>query len=406
MFEHLKIAKNTMYQIIARVASSGASFIIAIVIARHFDILGYGDYAKVTAFVTLFYLLADFGFNAVFLQAEDSRLHFRDLFYARMILAVSILIFVNILATFLPFNPITGVGFDQTVRLGIVIFSLSILTEGILVSSAAIFQRELRYDLFMLSTIVGSIAALFFTSIVTIAGLPLMYIFAGLVLGAVIESTSALLFTKESIFPLIVDHRFIRRLIKDTLPLTLMLVFNAIYFRVDMILLSLLKSTTDVAIYDIAYKFFDFLIALPLFLSNALYPGLLEKEKNSRITKQRVRIFIFAFFLLAIPVVVVMWVLSPLIQLIKPEFLPAALPLRILVASLPIFFATSILQWILIVKKKQNFLAFVYFFSTIVNIMLNVILIPRFSYLASAAITGISESMVLIILWILVEYVD
>lgn len=402
MFEHIKIAKNTLYQIIARIVSSGTSFIISVIIARHFGIMGYGDFAKVSAVVTLFYLLSDFGFNAMFLQHEDSKIHFRDLFYLRFGISLLLILLVNILAFFLPYNRITGIGFSPDVRIGILMLSLTLLTEGILYSSSAIFQRELKYNFFMISAITGAVMSLLVTAGVIILSLPLLYIFVGFVLGAVVESGTALFLTRETLFPVWIDRLFIKRLFQDTLPLTLMLVFNAIYFRVDMIILATIKSSTDVAIYDIAYKFFDFLVALPLFLSNALYPALLEHQKNNRITSQSIRKLAFVFFLLAIPVVVFIWIFAPFIRLIKIEFLPAMWPLRILSLSLPIFFVTSILQWILITKKQQKILAYIYFLSTIVNVILNLILIPRYSYLASATITGLSEAGVLIMLWFIV----
>jgi O-antigen/teichoic acid export membrane protein len=41
---------------------------------------------------------------------------------------------------------------------------------------------------------------------------------------------------------------------------------------------------------------------------------------------------------------------------------------------------------------------YVYLFSTVLNIVLNVIFIPQFSYLASATITLVSEALVFILL--------
>jgi O-antigen/teichoic acid export membrane protein len=70
------------------------------------------------------------------------------------------------------------------------------------------------------------------------------------------------------------------------------------------------------------------------------------------------------------------------------------LPFRILLLSLPFFFTTSFLQWTLITLGKQKYLMIVYFFSTLLNIVLNVIFIPQFSYVACATITVVSEGIV------------
>jgi len=67
------IFRNTSFQIFSKLATSGISFLIAILIARNFGVLGFGDFTKITAFVAPLYLVVDFGLNAVFLQKEESK---------------------------------------------------------------------------------------------------------------------------------------------------------------------------------------------------------------------------------------------------------------------------------------------------------------------------------------------
>jgi O-antigen/teichoic acid export membrane protein len=56
------------------------------------------------------------------------------------------------------------------------------------------------------------------------------------------------------------------------------------------------------------------------------------------------------------------------------------------------------LQWALITLGKQKYLMMVYLFSTLLNIALNVVFIPQFSYVACATITLLSEGIVFIFL--------
>ena len=64
--QHLLVAKNTFYQLVARSATSFIGFLITLIIARHYGVLGYGDFTKITSYVALFYLVIDFGLNAFF----------------------------------------------------------------------------------------------------------------------------------------------------------------------------------------------------------------------------------------------------------------------------------------------------------------------------------------------------
>jgi O-antigen/teichoic acid export membrane protein len=177
-----------------------------------------------------------------------------------------------------------------------------------------------------------------------------------------------------------------------------MLIFNLVYFRADRFLLSLLAPTKDVGIYGLSYKFFDFLIALPLFLSNAIYPFLIKAKKEGKGFLNLTRNYFFVFLLSSFIVMIPFWFISPLFTLIKTDFASCIIPFRILLLSLPFFFTTSFLQWVLITLEKQKYLMYVYLFSTILNIALNIIFIPQFSYFASATITVVSEGLVFVFL--------
>src|SRR5947207_5226810 len=127
MFWYKQIAANTFFQIVARVISSGASFLITLLVARHFGLVGYGDFSKVTSFVTLFYLFIDFGFNPVFLQKDEAKVRFKDLLYLRLLFASVVTGIVFLITFILPYNPQAHIGFSPEVRLGIILFSFTII---------------------------------------------------------------------------------------------------------------------------------------------------------------------------------------------------------------------------------------------------------------------------------------
>lgn len=388
-----KITLNTFYQVLARFISSGTSFILTIFIARNLGVGQYSDFAKITAFVSLFYLLVDFGLNAIFLQKEKT--NFKYFFYLRLVICLFIILFLNLISLILPYNSLLKIGFSNAVKLGILFFSLTVFTEGILNSSVAVFQKKLKYKYFFISTLFGSLL----TIILIFGGLnkSLNDIIFAFIIGAVFESLMALFFTKENIFPPRLNLNFSRTFLKESYPIALMLFFNLVYFRIDMLILSFLKPNLAVAIYNLAYSFFDFLIALPLFLSNVLYVSLLENKKNFNL--RALNRYLLIFFIFSLPIVLLVFLTSPFLRHIKQSFYSSSAVLDILVLFLPIFFVTSILQWILIAFKKQKFLTSLYFYLAIFNIVFNFLLIPKYSFFASAIITGVGEFIVLIFLY-------
>lgn len=393
----INIFKNTGYQALTRVLSSATGFIITLILARYLGALGFGDFVKVTTFIGFFYLLADFGLNAVFLQKKGDQESFPSLFYPRLFFALILVLVANLIPFLLPFSQGSDFGFPPSLRFGILIFSLSIFVQSIIFSSTALFQKDLRFDRLLFAQIAGSILTLFLVTLFALLSFSINYIFLAFILGGFMTALIALVKSGGLYWPIKIDLTFISSLLKQSWPLGLMLFFNLVYFRVDIFLLSILRPTTEVGIYGFSYKFFDFLIALPLFLANSIYPLILKQEKDQEfrvIILRYLKISLLASFVL----VVFFWFLAPLFSLVKSEFQESILPFRILLLSLPFFFATAILQWALIAKKKQRFLMLVYLSGAILNITLNIIFIPVYGYVAAAVVTGISEAFVLVFL--------
>lgn len=389
-----QVSTNTLFQVFGRLVTSGTSFVATIAIARAFGVSAYGDLAKITSFVGLFYILPDFGLNAIYLQLTSKKEKFTELLSLRMLLGIIGIIVISSAVWFLPYS--VSSGYSPLVKTGILIFSLTLFTEGIANSSAAIFQKKLSYSLATVANVVGSIVFLLGVGVSILFSFSILGIIVSYIVSGIIKALLGVLLSGEKVANGTIDMSFFRPLLLQTLPITAMLVINLLYFRVDMFLLAILKPTQDVAVYDLAYRFFDFLIALPLFLSNSLYPHLLAWGKNYRIVIRKLILSLVVFFAIGCVVSMPVIFFSPLLRLIKPEFIHSSFALTLLTFSLPIFFATSILQWTLIAQKKQKFLLWVYVLSLVVNIVLNLVFIPQYSYVASAIITGVSEGFVLV----------
>jgi O-antigen/teichoic acid export membrane protein len=344
-------------------------------------------------------LFVDFGLNAIFLQEEKRS--FAQLFSLRLIISFIFFVICNLLTFLLPYSQTTGVGFSNALKLAVFVFSFTIFTQSIIYSASFYSQKKLSYLYYLIGIIGGSLFNLIVVFTFGFLNFSIFYIFLSFLLSGLFSSFIFLGLVKEKIFELNFNISAYKGVILSSLPLGLMIIFNYIYFRVDTILLSILSSSEAVGIYGLSYKFFDFLIAIPLFISNAVYPLLLSaKEDKTKFNSLSIKYFlVFLFFSIAIAIP--FWFISPLFSLIKPQFGASALPFRILLLSLPLFFVTSFMQWILIVLQKHKHLMYIYFLSLILNIILNILFIPKYSYFASAYITIFSEGLVFIFLAIL-----
>lgn len=398
MEEEPSVFRNAFLQIVSRIITSTTTFLTTIIIARQFGLLGFGDFAKAVNFVGVFALIVDFGLNAVFLQGILTNRLFRNLLFVRLLLAALVLVVANGISILLPPEQQGSFGFSQSAKLGILVFSFTLLTQAVLITSSSLFQKRQRYDLLVRATTLGSVITLALVMLFSLLVLPLPMVLSAFVFGTGGSCLLALFLTREKVLPLFIDKKASIRLFSQSVPLAMMLLFNLVYFRADIFILSLLRPTEDVGVYGFSYRFFDFFIAVPLFLSNALYP-LLLRERGNKAFALLVRKYFFVFLAASILIALPAWFAAPLVSFVKSEFAQSVLPFRILLLSLPLFFLTSHLQWVLIAREEQRFLMYAYFFSAALNISLNVVFVPSFSYVASAIITGISEGIVFLLLF-------
>jgi O-antigen/teichoic acid export membrane protein len=74
--------------------------------------------------------------------------------------------------------------------------------------------------------------------------------------------------------------------------------------------------------------------------------------------------------------------------------------LLILISGIFVFFISQPLSWFMVIRDKQKILPLIYAVSAIFNVSLNYYLIPKYSFIASAYLTWISEGVILLLLLI------
>jgi O-antigen/teichoic acid export membrane protein len=405
-FMHLRIAANTISQLLGKVIGAGTTFLISLFLAREFGVIGYGDFVKVTTYVSFFFLLADFGLNAVYLQRQKDPTSFPTLIGARII-GGTILIFLALaILAFLPQGE--SQGYTSIVRLGIILFSPAILFQGLITTTNAVFQKHLRYDVSTISLAAGSIVSLillllFFKTSANAAVVGSITLLAGAIATA-LTAFIGVKILKEPI-SISLSPAKVSGLFMASLPLGLTLLFTLVYGHIDSVILTLTRPTEDVGIYGLAYKVFEIILVFPTFFMNALYPLMLKASQDELVgVIKKSGIFLFA---VAVVGVITTWIAAPYLTLIQEGFVQSVAPLRILSLSLPFFFLSALCMWALITLKKQILLAIIYGGVMILNIFLNTWLIPQYGYIAAAWTTVVCEGVVLTISgFLLLRYIS
>jgi O-antigen/teichoic acid export membrane protein len=171
-------------------------------------------------------------------------------------------------------------------------------------------------------------------------------------------------------------------LVKESIPFTLIMLIGVIYWRVDGVLLSLLAGTREVAAYGIAVQLAFTLNMLPQVFSRTALSTINEGYATDPERFRRAVASGYRFLLLFATPVAVLGI--PLAERLvtavgTDEFASGATPvLRLFFIACAISFLTSIISDAMVAAHQQRFLTTLSAVNLVVNITLNIILIPHF----------------------------
>lgn len=405
-----KVFYNTAAQVLGKAITASSTLVITVIIGKSLGPAGYGDFTKIFVFVGYFYTFADFGLNTIYIKFQNaaSGAFINYLVAIRLILGLSLAAAAILISQLLPYDPLTGVGFSPLVKIGIIIASVTIITQALFTSANAFFQWKLRYDLSAVAAVCGTLLVLTATIVATVYQAPLNLYVAAYVLGGITYVVAAYLLIKK-VFKASIWPSFSYRKFKDFLgqswPVGAALIFNLIYFRLDVIILSYTRTSQEVGIYGLAYQFFEASLAIPIFFANALFPLLtaLHKENYSQFKKE-IKRWLAILAICAIALMSLLILVSYSIPVVfDNRFLGSQSALIILSLGLPFFFISALLWHVVIIENKQKFLMGAYLAGALFNLLFNLILIPKYGPNGASTVTVVSEAFVTLLLLLLIK---
>jgi O-antigen/teichoic acid export membrane protein len=186
-------------------------------------------------------------------------------------------------------------------------------------------------------------------------------------------------------------------------------VINVIYFRIDALLLSVLKDSEDVGLYGIAWRFLETATPFAYFFVAALFPLVSAAAADGNVDAI-LDISRRAFDVLALGAIFIVAAIaatSPgVVELVAgADFERAATPLRIVIVGAGLSFLNTYLAYLLIAVDRQRSFFWLSLATLVFNIVLNVALIPAYGYNAAASVATASEALLFAgALWLVHRY--
>ncbi len=189
-----------------------------------------------------------------------------------------------------------------------------------------------------------------------------------------------------------------RKLVKDifiqSMPITFMGLLTQLYARIDIVMIDWFLGKEQVGLYASAYKLMDYLMTLSFMMVIAFVPVVSKliaknKEKFKRLYKKNILAYIKIFFPLSVLIAIFS---TSIIRIFYGEsYLGASLSLQILMLASIFAYLNAPSGSIFIALKKQTLYLWGTLASFLVNIGMNLVLIPKMGIEGATIATVFTE---------------
>ena len=264
-----KISYNLGIATLSRGIIGILSLLVVGILTRSLGPDGFGQYSAIFAYLYIFTAIADLGLYT-FMVREISRtsVPFEEkkiaskIFTLRLFAIVILIIAADLVIFTFPY--------PLKVKIGVLIASLFSVGSSLVQVLVGIFQKYLRLYLISLSDILARLVQLAALMLLIKFETGLLWFVAVVVLSEAVHFGLIYGFSRRMVrIKPMVDLAYFRHALKTALPIAVSLVLVLIYFKLDTVMLSVMKPARDVGIYSAAYKVLEAVIFLP-----AIYIGL------------------------------------------------------------------------------------------------------------------------------------
>lgn len=416
------IAENTAAQMIGKILSTLLGLLALGMMGRYLSTEQFGWYITTISFLGFVGILVDFGLVPVTAQmmsqspprewrgsarqAENPETEyyaqlFRNLLAYRFFTALLFLGLAPLAALFFPY--------PNEVKIAIGFTAIAFLGTAMNQVLIGLYQQKLKTHIVAIGEVVGRIVlvlGLFFVIKTGQGFFPVMIA----VSASAIAYTKVLWIraTKEQSAGFAFDWHIWKAITKKMWPIAIAIMFNVIYLKGDLIILSLFRDQVEVGVYGAAYRVIDILAQTAMMVMGVMLPLLAyqwsrdQKESFKHYYQQSFDLMM-AF---AVPMLVGLVVLAlPLMRFVMGEdFIASGKPLQILALAIFGIYLGAIFGHAAVAINKQRAVLPIYIATAIVTLTGYLIFIPTFGMFGAAWMSVFSELFAGFLLFLFVRH--
>jgi O-antigen/teichoic acid export membrane protein len=390
---------NTIWLGVDNLIRSLIGFCISLYLARHLGPADFGIYALMVTLFLMFNGISSFGINDIFIKnfvtVSDRGLILGSTVFIFMISGIiSFLIFLVVMHTiyeeqnFVHFTYIIGI---------ILIFKpfdvIKLYNEALIISKYTVFSQLTANSIFAVLKVIA---------IIKNADLKFFFYLYALEIILTLSILAGLFFLKSNYkkLQLKIDTSQVLKLLRQATPLFFASFAVILNMRIDQLMLGKMVNSEAVGIYNIAVKVSDIPIIGITILISTMFPVIskahLENKQRFHMLLSRMYGGLFWLSLLASILVIIIGELT-ITLVMGDEYASVATILKFyIMSSVSIAIGSVWTKW-LILENKSKICVAAQYLAVIINIILNLLMIPRFGIEGAALATLISYSLSLMI---------
>jgi O-antigen/teichoic acid export membrane protein len=382
--------RNSVLVVGARALAKLAVFVVVVLLWRHLGADNYGRFATMIVYITLVGVVADLGTQTVFIRdaSRDSSAFTRYL--ANLLSARLLLSLVALLILAVALRVLSPALFPYTLAA----FAL-LLTTSYSSLLRAIFYIRGRLGYEAIAIVAESIVLLGLTLVAVNRRATwdaFLWVYTVSYLFTCLFAYAVLRWRWHEQVAVRLEPVFVRRLLMAGLPLALGFTITTVYAQLDIVLLQLFKNFQMVGWYSAANKYVDAVVWIPQSAMGVVFPAL--SLLGARDRRRLAFAYEKSFKMLAIlglPLAVGLGVMADSIVHFTRGFDQSIPALRLLAPSVVLLFVNNAFIYTLTAINRQLDFTRLALFTLVVNVVLNLALIPPFGYLGAAGASTATE---------------
>ena len=351
----------------------------------------YGDFIASLSFVASAMLIADLGVNAI-----TGREIAKSPADAASILGHNLGLRLTLSTVFVPVVSFLGFlaypGSNATLRYCVVIAACAVPFDALRSVCLGYFVAGVRNHV---TAVISLVQQVIFVGLIIVAlwlGMGVIACVYVYLLATAITGVMTFFATRRNIrFGPRFSLKRWRTIVAQSFSIGVIQIINLLYLKADLIILSIISTSTNVGIYGVAYAIITFFLLIPSIFMTSLLPAMTTATEPDlgKIVDRAMR------YLAAAGVLVATGTLCFGSQVIRvlagQKFATAAVPLSILAASCVFSYLNAAMGFASVARNRHHKMIVVSLVGLAVNVMTNIIVIPMYGINGAATVYLFSE---------------